>query len=126
MNNGHDTPTRNALDAIRDDLSRSGLWCGEATLEAFGVTVRGKIETCQAGVVTSLRRAGYTVEYADGHAPWDTKQGSLRRFIREHPEGDWFIFTADHNMALRDGVLTDTDLDGTDLRRVQTAYRVTR
>lgn len=122
----NDATTTNPLDAIRDDLSRSGLWCGEATLEAFGVTVRGKIETCQAGVCNALRRAGYTVEYADGHAPWDKGQGSLRRFIRDHPEGDWFIFTADHNMALRDGVLTDTDTNGTDLRRVQTAYRVAR
>ena len=99
-----------------------GLWCGEATLEAFGITVRGLRETCQAGVVNALRRAGYVVEHAEGSKPWD-KPMTLAKFIATHPTGDWFIYTANHNMALRDGVLTDTARGG-GRRRVLCAYRV--
>jgi hypothetical protein len=115
-----------ALDAIRTPLSHSGLWCGEATLESFGITVRGLRETCWAAVATQLQHDGWQLDWEI--APWagENNEGhpTLSRFIADRPEGDYLIFTADHIMSLRDGKLTDTDLASGGRRRVIMAYRV--
>ena len=115
--------TSTALDAIRTALSYSGLWCGEATLESFGITRRGRQATCWAAVTSTLKASGYTLERVV--APWDASP-SLGKFIVGHPEGDYLIGTADHIMSLRDGKLTDTDLERAGKRRVREVYRVTK
>jgi hypothetical protein len=112
-----------AIDAIRTDLSSRGLWCGEATLESFGITRRGRQQTCWAGVTSALRASGY---HLDRNVFYDEHPPSLSRFIAERPEGDYVLFTADHIMSLRNGRLTDTDLKMGGLRRVRMAYRITR
>jgi hypothetical protein len=108
-------------DLPRGPLSYSGLWCGEAALEAFGITRRGQARTCWGAVVTTLG-AGRTLTRV--LARWD-QPVSLGRFVAEHPEGDWLISTADHVMALRGGQLTDTDLAAGGRRRVLEAWQVT-
>lgn len=112
------------LTAIRTPVSkRADLWCGEAVLEAFGVTRRDFLARFGAGVASCLQAAGYTVQRAE--IPWEPKI-SLGRFIAEHPAGDWVIGTSGHVMCLRDGKLTDTDALGTGRRRVQLVYKVSR
>lgn len=111
------------IDAIRTSLSRSGLWCGEATLESYGVTVRGLQATFWAAVTTELRDAGYKLTREV--APWAEHPPTLARFITEHPAGDWLIGTSNHIMSLRDGKLTDTDLNAGGRRPVREAYEVT-
>jgi hypothetical protein len=107
----------------RAGLSWSGLRCGEAALESFGVTVRGPRRlTCWGAAASRLQRAG--CELARETAPWDARV-TLAAFIAAHPDGDWLIGTHDHVMSLRDGRLTDTDLGGSGRRMVREAYRVT-
>lgn len=111
----------------RTDLSHSVLWCGEATLEAFGITVRGRRRTCWGRVLVQLRQHGYTTTQVIN--VWDQAEGTwptLSRFIADHPDGNYVLFTTDHIMALRGGRLTDTELDAGGRRRIREAYRVDR
>lgn len=105
------------------NLANSGVWCGEASLLAFGINkVTGRWQdTCWAIACCTLRDAGYDLEYAV--APWDTPV-TLSKFIEANPTGSYIIQTANHTMALRDGKLTDTDLDATGRRKVTMAYTV--
>lgn len=117
--------TSDDLDTIRTPLSRSGLRCGEAALEAFGITARGVQASWWGAVCRDLGNAGYSLSREV--APWwGQGRPSLARFVAGRPCGDYIINTADHVMALRDGQLTDTDLGGGGLRRVLEAHRVTR
>lgn len=113
-----------AASLPRAELSYSGLWCGEATLESFSITVRGKQATCLSAARNHLRAAGYNL--TDEVAPWADEQPTLARFIAEHPVGDYVLFTTDHILSLRDGQLTDTETTAGGRRRVREAQRVER
>ncbi len=102
------------------DLSNSNLYCGEAVLESFNITVRGLKQTCQANVLNQLEKHGYKTIYE--HNPWD-KPVSLKRFIQDYPMGNYYIYTDNHSMSLHDGVLTDTE-KGSLQRKVKVAWRV--
>ena len=125
------TDGRRRFDSSRDNsLSRSGLWCGEASLEAFGVRRRGLARTCWGLVQSHLKAAGYTL--VREVAPWQDdprlgtgeKRPSIGQFVEAHPAGSYLISTAAHIMALRDGRLTDTDWSRGAGRRVQEAFKV--
>lgn len=121
----------------RTALSHETIWCFEATLEAFGITMRapkrpGERFGGQLFHETKdyLLRAGYRLAEVnfwgrDGNG-WPTLDTpTLTRFLADHPEGDYIIRTNGHVMALRDGQLTDTDTAATGRRRVNFAYTVT-
>lgn len=118
------------LYRARGSLSYADLWCGEAALRSFGIEVehhRYASPTYLARVVNRLRTEGW--QLAQAVLPWNrpgSRRPTLGRFIQEHQQGDWLIYTADHIMSLRDGVLTDTDLDGGPRRRIKMAWLVTR
>lgn len=127
--------TRSLPPLARTALSSSGLWCWQATLEAFGVTVAGDGPQFGEFTLGHLHRAGYRLAWLDTSTwnfdeddcpTWRERRPTLNRFIIGHPEGDYVIGTAGHVMALRDGKLTDTDLAGTGRRLVQVAYSVER
>jgi hypothetical protein len=99
------------------------LWCGEATLDAFGIEYRknGR-DMGYAHTTLALRNAGFTL--TEEIAPWDAPV-ALGTFIETHREGDWVLFTNKHAMALRDNVLIDTEF-GSLRRRIVHAYRVSK
>lgn len=96
------------------------LWCYEAVAATFGVTT-DKAFPAPAQMRWLLEGNGFTVEQVA--APWD--EITVGRFIQDHAEGDYIIFTSGHVMALRDNVLTDTEFGGM-RRRIYEAFRVTK
>jgi hypothetical protein len=122
------------LNRVRDQLSRSSEYpsCWHATLGAFGVTpARPPRRKSLMELNGELGRAGWTVtplprQYYPGRPLYRIKKTALGRFIDDHPTGSYVLSVYAHVMALRDGQLTDTDLTGSGLRRIDLAYLITR
>lgn len=121
------------LDEIRaetnlDNYSEKGAQdCGGAVLVDFGIDPKGKTMLSAREIKAELAFAGRYVETMWATAATE-ECPTLAQFIRNHPEGDFVLLTganhAPHTMALRDGVLTDTDLTSGNRRRINLAYRV--
>ena len=91
--------------------------CTEAVLNAFGIY--GIAPRDGGGVLEALVAHGY------GYAQVDFEFGqTLQSFVAQYPQGDYYMFSSGHAMALRDGVLTDTEDKGPNRRRLQGAYRI--
>ena len=96
--------------------------CTNATLEALGVIPDGDV-IHGTDVLSALTATGLKWEPVRDVAGVAFTGGTLGRFRRAHPKGDFYITTSRHALALRDGVLTDT-ADGSDRRKVQAVVRV--
>lgn len=121
----------------RTNLSYTDLWCWQAVLESFGVTVLGEGGQYTHITIAHLERHGYTAtltavsqwqydELTTTATPWKENLPTVTQFIAEHPTGDYLLTTAKHVMSLRDGQLTDTETDAGGRRRVRVAYQVER
>lgn len=98
--------------------------CTEATLRAFGIT--DKCPKTGLGVLQAIQESGRTFSVIDLPRNRNT---TVRRFVKERPEGSFYLVVnahalADHAMALVDGQLTDTTGRGVDGRWVQLACKV--
>lgn len=109
----------NAETLRRTELSYQDLRCTDAAAAAFGVTT---VEAHDGLVVASAIRE----QTGRGYDPvMDyTTPPTLARFISDHGTGDFLLVTAGHCMALRDGALTDTDLNAGSRRRILGALRI--
>ena len=97
--------------------------CTNATLEAFGIfpdepVIHG------TGVHSLLKEAGYQVKLPEWWFERNWDDLTLAQFMEAHPTGDYVICTANHSMALRNGVLTDT-ANGTGRRKIKYVLEVT-
>lgn len=97
--------------------------CTNATVEALTGVMPKRLLIWGTSVMEELRELGYRVEInPHNNRPFKT----LRAMSKDLPEGSWYISTAGHALALVDGVLTDTEDKGFDLRRIQCMFRVTK
>jgi len=94
--------------------------CTEAVLLAFGIT--GVTPIYGTGVIEALVNNGYQCTLIEDHPK------TLRNFMRDKrfQEGDYYLCSSGHAMALRNGVLTDTDKSRGDLKRLLLVFQITR
>ena len=113
------------------------VWCPTATLAAFGVTPTVNPWTREPETDRSMTTDEIAHHFTEGgwELQWLSSEcnryggapfGTVAAFAKAHPEGDWWICTRTHSMALRDGVLTDTAKRGFDRRHVTEAWRMTK
>ena len=95
--------------------------CTNAAVEAITGRMPDHLLIYGTSVLEELDRQGYEVE-------WMLRHGyrTLRALMRDMPEGTYYLASAGHAMALVDGVLTDTEAKGFNLRRIQLMFRVTK
>ena len=101
-------------------IERRARRCTSAVLLALGVSDQGPSPRDGIAVVERLTNAGLRVRVADHDGM------TLARFVRENPTGAFFVATSGHAMALVDGVLVDTALEGPNRRRIIGAFEVVR
>lgn len=114
-------------------LSESDLRCTHAALTALGFDPGDRVVTCAGAALERIVDQGGS--YA--HEPFNSEDGgrtlvawygkpvTLGQFMKANPTGSFYLGTADHALALVDGVLVDT-AHGTGRRRLNMAYRITR
>lgn len=97
--------------------------CTNATVEALTGTMPSKLLLYGTSVLQALSELGYDVEFM----PYEHKAyKTLRGLSKNPPKGSWYLVTSGHALALVDGVLTDTEDRGFDLRRLQCMFHVTK
>ena len=75
-----------------------------------------------AGVYQHLRSHGMKMK---GQG-WEHEGKSVKQFVKEHPKGAHYIATRGHAMAVIDGKLHDSSGRGSDGRKIQLSYEVTK
>jgi hypothetical protein len=124
----------------RTDLSFTGKYgCTAASLMSFGKFYRPNsrdalMERTSHEVREILNEQAFTYRKVPGyyadleyefllHENWT--HVTLNWFIKNHPNGAYFLATKDHAMALINGELTDTAFDRTGRRWLQEVWEIT-
>ena len=95
--------------------------CTQATLEALGVY--GHCPIHGSGVTQALTTNGIKYQIAQYWYDHGHNEPTLKNFLDTDPKGKYIIATANHSMALIDGVLTDT-AKGTNRRKIKYVLEV--
>ena len=95
--------------------------CTNATVEAITGHMPSHLLVYGTSVLEELDRQGYEVD-------WNLRHGyrTLRGLMHDMPMGTFYIVTSGHALALVDGLLTDTEGKGFNMRRIQLMFRVTK
>ncbi len=75
-----------------------------------------------AGVYEHLRKHGMKIK---GQG-WEHEGKSVKKFVNEHPTGAYYIATRGHAMAVINGKLHDSSGKGSDGRKIQLSFEVTK
>ena len=97
--------------------------CTHATYEAItGKAWTGRTLRTGQDLLNALQNAGYTyITNCDADRP-----KTLRSLGNDWPDGTWYIHTSGHAMAMIDGILTDTEGRGFDMRRINGMARIVK
>jgi hypothetical protein len=94
--------------------------CTNATVEALTGHMPQQLLIYGTSVLQELRRLGYSAQ------PLHLVPRTLRSLMHADLPGSYFVSTAGHAMALVDGVLTDTEAKGYNMRRITCMFKVER
>jgi hypothetical protein len=101
--------------------------CWEHAIEGLGAE-KHKFRTGRPQrtdvILNKLNAAGFKAEKVTSLAP-EGITPTLAVFAQTHLEGSWFILTSGHAIAMKDGVVFDTQRSATVKRVVESAYQVT-
>lgn len=89
--------------------------CTEATLAAFGIQ---GIPKFGPGILDYFKNNGFRTDRLV------SKEIEVVRHLKAL-KGDWLIFTRGHAIALRNGILVDTERRGFDSRHVEFIWKIT-
>ena len=101
------------------------LKCWELVIEAFGVTGQrtGRGEHVPVILGKLMKDKEWSAEKVTELAPKGVTP-TLAVFLAQHLTGDWIIFTRNHALAIRDGVIHDTVRSSSVSKVVTGAYRI--
>ncbi len=123
----------NKLNGHRNRLSElcveRGLYCSTATLLAYGVVSDITVKSRKTHeILKMMTDAGYhlTPMPVEKDKTYPHKNQRLGSFLDKYRTHDYIIKTRGHIMALRQGGLTDTDLNAGPHREILQAWRVTK
>ncbi len=112
--------TKSKIEQLDENVKKCPR-CTNATLEAFGIRP-SKPVILGIGVRDEFQKNGFILKPITPGV--NIKEGTtVGEFIKDNPEGGFYIMTANHAMALIDGKLTDF-AEGTGRRKVVGAFEI--